>query len=164
MSDLPEFVLDREFNAPPALVWQAWTDPKFLSRWYGPNVETVIHKFDLKPGGVWLNEMKMSGRSDFSRMDFQEVLPEERLVWHHASTDADWNVVSNPMMPDWPRTLLTIVTFAGTGNATKVQLKWIPHDASEAEITCFKGAMDGFGSGWGAGYAILDDILEELKA
>ena len=61
MSDLPEFVLDRAFDAPRELVWRAWTDPELLNRWYGPGVETIIHKFNLEPEGTWLNEMKMSG-------------------------------------------------------------------------------------------------------
>ncbi len=61
MSDLPEFAMDRVFDAPRELVWRAWTDPELLHRWYGPGVETVIHKFDLEPCVVWLNEMKMSG-------------------------------------------------------------------------------------------------------
>jgi len=64
MSDLPEYILDRVFDAPREMVWRAWTDPELLSRWYGPGVETIIHKFDLKPGGVWLNEMKMGDKSD----------------------------------------------------------------------------------------------------
>ena len=38
MSDLPEFVTDREFDAPRDLVWRAWTDPELLARWYGPNM------------------------------------------------------------------------------------------------------------------------------
>ncbi|MEM8916836.1 MAG: SRPBCC domain-containing protein, partial [Pseudomonadota bacterium] len=99
MSDLPEFVTEREFDAPRASVWRAWTDPELLARWYGPGVETIIHKFDLRPGGLWLNEMKWGEKSDLSRMDFTEVVPTERIVWHHSSTDADWNIISNPMMP-----------------------------------------------------------------
>jgi len=58
MSDLPIYVLERVFDAPRELVWKAWTDPKLLPRWYGPNVETIIHRLDVKPGGLWLNEMK----------------------------------------------------------------------------------------------------------
>ncbi len=164
MSELPEFISDREFDAPRDLVWRAWTDPELLARWYGPNIETVIHKFDLKPGGVWLNEMKMKSMSDFSVMTFKEIVPEEKLVWHHSSSDADWNIVSSPMMPDWPRILLTTVTFQEAGEKTTVRLTWVPHEASEAEIACFAGAMEGFGSGWGAGYTIVDEILKELQA
>ena len=56
MSELPEYVLERIFDAPRELVWRAWTDPELLQHWYGPGVETIIHEFDLKPGGAWLNE------------------------------------------------------------------------------------------------------------
>ena len=164
MSELPEYVLDRVFDAPREMVWQAWTDPELLARWYGPNIETIIHGFDLRPGGAWLNEMKWGEKSDLSKMVFQEIVPEEKLVWHHFSTDADWNVISNPMMPDWPKTLLTVVTFEDAGSKTSVQLKWIPHEASEAEIACFAGAVNNMGKGWESGYTIIDQILAELQA
>ena len=164
MSDLPEFVLDRAFKAPRELVWRAWTDPQLLSRWYGPNIETVIHKFELKPGGLWLNEMKMKQMSDLSKIVFQEVVALEKLVWLHSSADQDWNVIANPMMPDWPRTISTTVTFSDAGEQTNVRLVWVPHEATETEIACFAGAVENFGGGWESGYAIIDTILEELQA
>ena len=164
MSELPEYILDRVFNAPREMVWRAWTDPELLSRWYGPGVDTIIHKFDLQPGGLWLNEMKWGENSDLSKMTFQEVTPTEKLVWHHSSTDADWNVISNPMMPDWPRVLLSTVTFEDAGSSTNVRLSMVPIDATEAEIACFAGAMDGFGKGWGSGFAIMDEMFAEMQA
>ena len=164
MSDLPEYVIDRKFDAPRALVWRAWTDPDILHRWYGPNVETVIHRFDLEPGGAWLNEMKFGGQSHYSRMDFEEVTPQERLVWRHASTDADWNVAPNAMMPDWPKVLLTTVTFTEQANSTSVRLAQTPLDATEAEIASFAASMSNMDGGWGSGYAIIDELLKELQA
>ncbi len=164
MSDLPEYVLDRVFDAPREMVWRAWTDPELLPRWYGPGVETIIHKFDLKPGGMWLNEMKWGEKSDLSKMVFQEIVPQEKLVWHHSSTDADWNVITNPMMENWPRVLLTTVTFEDMGDKTNVRLTMVPVDASDAEIACFAAAMAGMDSGWGKGYAILDELFRELLA
>ncbi|MCG8441710.1 MAG: SRPBCC domain-containing protein [Caulobacterales bacterium] len=164
MSDLPEFALDRVFDAPRELVWRAWTEPDLLHRWYGPGVETIIHAFDLRPGGAWLGEMKWDGSSNYSKVVFQEVTPPERLVWRHSSSDAAWNVITNPMMPDWPRVILTTVTFEEAHAKTKVRLTWTPFEASDAEIACFAGAMDRFGGGWERGYAIMDDILAELQA
>lgn len=164
MTKLPEYLFERAFDAPRDLVWRAWTDPSLLQRWYGPNIETVIHKYELKAGGVWLNEMRMSKGSDFSRMDFEEVSPPEKLVWRHASTDADWNIASNPMMPDWPRILLTTVTFIDDGDKTMVRLSQVPIDATQAEIDCFAMAMANMDQGWGSGYAIIDEILAELQA
>lgn len=164
MSELPEYTLNRVFNAPREMVWRAWTDPELLQRWYGPGVETIIHKFDLKPGGAWLNEMKWGDKSDLSKMVFQEIVPEEKLVWHHSSSDSDWNVVSNPMMPNWPRVLLTTVTFVDKGETTNVRLHQVPIDPTDDEIACFTEMMSGMDNGWGSGYAIMDELFGELLA
>ena len=164
MSDVPTFVLERVFNAPRELVWKTWTDPELLSRWYGPNVETIIHRLDVKPGGLWLNEMKMGGKSNYQRTEYTEVTPPERLIMLQSNSDADWNITSNPMMPDWPRVLLTTVTFEEDEDQTKMRLTWVPHEASEAEIACFAAALDGMGKGWGAGMELLAELLAELQA
>jgi len=164
MSDVPTYLLERDFDAPRELVWKTWTDPELLARWYGPNVETIVHRLDVKAGGLWLNEMRWGDKANFERVEYTEVTPPERLVWLHSVADADWNVVSNPMMPDWPRVLLTTVTFEEDGGRTKMRLTWVPHGASEAEIACFGAAMEGLDKGWGAGMKILEELLAELQA
>ncbi len=164
MSELPEYIIDRVFDVPRDMVWRAWTDPELLSRWYGPGVGTIIHKFDLEPGGTWLNEMKWGDNSDLSKIVFQEIVPHERLVWHHSSVDSEWNIVANPMMPDWPRVILTTVTFEDMGSKTQIRLTWVPFEATDAEIACFAGAMGRFGKGWESGFAIMDKLLAELQA
>lgn len=165
MSESPEYILNRVFDAPREMVWRAWTDPDLLSRWYGPGADTIIHEFDLKPGGMWLNEMKWGDRSHFQKVVFQDVMRPERMVWHHySSTDSDWNSTPNPMMADWPRLLLTTVTFADKGEKTDVRLTQIPLEATDAEIACFAGAMAGMDKGWGGGYAIMDELFAELQA
>ncbi len=164
MSEIPEYRLERIFEAPRELVWRAWTDPELLHRWYGPGIETIIHKFDLKPGGSWLNEMKWGGNSDFSKMVFQEVTPPSMLVWHHSSSDSDWNIITSPMMADWPRVLLTTVIFEDMGDRTNVRLTQVPIEATDAEIACFAAKMAGMDKGWGSGYAIMDELFVELQA
>lgn len=165
MTDLPELVIDREFDAPRELVWRAWTDPELLGRWYGPNIETVVHAFELKTGGIWLHEMKMGGGSMFQKAVFTEISEPEKLVWHHySSVDSEGNEADNPMMKDWPKILLTTVTFTSSGKKTSVRLSQIPLDAAENEIAGFAKMKDGMSGGWGKGYAIIDEILAELQA
>lgn len=163
MSDLPIYVLERVFDAPREMVWRTWTDPDLLPRWYGPNVETIIHQLDVRPGGVWLNEMRWDGKSNRERMEYTEVAPPERLVWLHSVADEDWNIASNPMMADWPRVLLTTVTFGEEGERTRMRLTWAPHEASEAEIACFAAALENLDRGWGAGMDLLEELLAELQ-
>ncbi len=163
MSELPTYVLERVFAAPPELVWRAWTDATLFARWYGPNVETVIHHQDLKVGGECRIEMRWGGNSNYQKLIYQDVSAPSRLVWLHVNADADWNIAANPQMPDWPRTLLTTVTFDSDGAQTQMRLQWTPHDASDAEIACFAAAMGNMGKGWDAGMELLATILVELQ-
>ncbi len=164
MSGLPIYVLERVFDAPRRLVWKAWTNPELLARWYGPNVETIIHQLDVRPGGLWLNEMKMGTNSMYQRAEYTEVVEPERLVCLMSTTDANWQIAANPRMPDWPRILMTTVVLAEEGATTKMRLTWAPHKASPAEITCFAGAIAGMGKGWAAGLDLLEKLLAELQA
>ena len=114
---------------------------------------------------MWLNEMKWGERSNFQKVIFQEVMEPEKMVWHHySSTDSDWNDSPNPMMADWPRVLLTTVTFEEVGSKTNVRLIWSPFEASDAEIACFTGAMANMGKGWESGCTIMDDLFKELQS
>ena len=90
MSDLPVYLLERHFAAPRALVWKAWTDPELVPRWYGPGAESIVHKLEAKPGGLWLHEMRWGEKSNFQKVVFLEVDAPAKMVWQqHSSTDAD---------------------------------------------------------------------------
>jgi uncharacterized protein YndB with AHSA1/START domain len=163
MSDVPTYVIERVFDAPRELVWKTWTDPQLLPRWYGPKANTIIHRLELRPGGLSLIEMQWGGKSKYERIEYTEVTPMDRLVWLHATADAEWNIAASPMMPDWPRVLLTTVTFAEDRNRSRVCLTWVPHEASQAEIACFAAAIGGLDKGWGTGMDVLAELLAELQ-
>lgn len=163
MADLPVYVLERSLVAPRELVWKAWTDPALFARWYGPNVETIVHRQDLRVGGDCFVEMRMERGSAFQKLVYREVAKPERLVWLHHNTDAAGATAANPQMPDWPRSLLTVVTFAQAGEQTELRLEWSPHEASDAEIACFAAAIGGLGRGWNAGMEVLEKLLAELQ-
>lgn len=151
MTDLPTYVLQRTFNAPRELVWKAWTDPSVITHWYGPNVETIIHQLDVTPGGLWLEEMKWGDNSRDQRAEYTDVFPPERLVWLHAVADGDWNIIADPIMPDWPRVLRTSITFDTDGDRTRLKLTQVPHNATDAEIACFEKAIAEMDNGWATG-------------
>ena len=45
-----EIVITRTFDAPRALVFDAWTRPEHVGRWYGT---LSVCEIDLRPGGAW---------------------------------------------------------------------------------------------------------------
>ena len=52
MENIKEVILERIYDAPRELVWKAWTDPKMIMQWWGPdNVSTPECEIDLRVGG-----------------------------------------------------------------------------------------------------------------
>jgi len=77
----------RIFDAPRDLVFSAFTDPKHLAQWWGPNgFSTTTSAFDFRPGGVWRFVMHgPDGRDYQNSMTFEEIVPPERIVYRHGA-------------------------------------------------------------------------------
>jgi len=80
-SDL-EIVMTRVFDAPRHLVFDAWTKPEHLKRWFGPRGWTMpVCEIDLRPGGPWRFFMRKDDGSEMGMYgEYREVVPPERLV------------------------------------------------------------------------------------
>jgi len=86
-------VIERIFDAPPSLVFKAWTDPQHLVHWFGPRGFTLPScELDLRPGGAWRSCMLSGeGREHWVRGVFREIVEPERIVYRNApSTGPAW--------------------------------------------------------------------------
>jgi len=79
----------RDFDAPRHLVFQAWTQPEHLRRWWGPHGFTVEScEMDLRVGGGWQVRMRSpQGVVDRQRGVVREIVAPERLVFSYAFED-----------------------------------------------------------------------------
>ena len=87
--DARSIVGTRVFDAPRALVFSAFTDPKHLAQWWGPDgFTTTTSAFEFKPGGIWRFVMHgPDGRDYQNRITFDEIVPNERIAYRHAGGD-----------------------------------------------------------------------------
>ncbi len=46
-----EFLVTRLFDAPCELVWNAWTKPELIARWFAPGIVMDVRELDVRPGG-----------------------------------------------------------------------------------------------------------------
>ena len=79
----------RVLDAPRALVFSLWSDPKHLGQWWGPNgFTTTTRAFDFRPGGIWRFVMHgPDGRDYQNRITFDEIVPPERIAYRHGGGD-----------------------------------------------------------------------------
>ncbi|MDR6873088.1 uncharacterized protein YndB with AHSA1/START domain [Bosea sp. BE125] len=109
----PSLTMKRRLNASPAEVYRAWTDPKLLTRWFGPeNVETLEAELDVRVGGVYrIVMLENTGERHQVSGAYHEVVANERLVfsWSWVTTPERVSRVTVTLKPDGDITILTLL-------------------------------------------------------
>jgi uncharacterized protein YndB with AHSA1/START domain len=132
----PDLIVSRQFRAPRALVWQAWTDPAHIVKWWGPYRYTAPRaEIELRPGGKVSFEMQApNGRVFGSTGTVDEVLALERLV------------VTTRLAQDG-MTMLEVrqtVTFEERGDETRVTLRAHVIRATDAAASALAFMSEGW--------------------
>jgi uncharacterized protein YndB with AHSA1/START domain len=110
-----ELTITRIFDAPRALVFRAWTDPKMISQWWAPKHFTnPVCEVDLRIGGALKIVMRGPDGSDYPMKGvFTEVVTNERIVFTNIAVDTAGNHLLEGR---------TVVTFEDAGDKTKMTL------------------------------------------
>jgi uncharacterized protein YndB with AHSA1/START domain len=88
-------VITRVFDAPRALVWEAWTNPKYVMQWWGPNGFTApVCKMDFRVGGKFLCCMRApDGQEFWNGGEYHEIVLHEKIVYSMYFSDSKGNKV-----------------------------------------------------------------------
>jgi uncharacterized protein YndB with AHSA1/START domain len=109
----PSLTIKRRFNAPPAKVFAAWTDPEKIVRWMGPGeVKALSAESNPRVGGRYHWSMRApSGEQHDVSGVFREVIPNEKLVftWAWKTTPERESLVTLTFKPDSGGTLMTLM-------------------------------------------------------
>lgn len=143
-----EVNISRYFDAPPELVFQAFTDPQQLSKWFGPLMFTVpldTVDIDVRTGGHW--EMTMVGKDDPAwrapiHATFTEVVENQLIVGYEVAE-------SVPGIADGTTMSLSI-EFIPEGDGTRLELRQGPFPEELREMSAV---------GWSQSFHKLDALL-----
>ncbi len=119
----PEVVVTRVLDAPRALVFEAWTRPEYLSRWWAPRGFTLAAcEVDFRPGGAYRMVMRGPDGAEYPFHGvYRDVVPPARIVF---------SAVIGPGAGD---AILTTVTFDEEGARTRVTVRQtVPANARAA--------------------------------
>jgi uncharacterized protein YndB with AHSA1/START domain len=149
-----EILITRTVNAPPHLVYRAWTTPELVRKWWaGRRGEMKVADMDVRVGGAWRYVMVSNGQFDVAFHGiYREIVPNQRIV--HTE------VMEQPGTPPDSEegAVLNTVTFeeAHDGGATLVSIRT---DAGSREVRDMIAQ-----SGMEGGVREQFDIIEELAA
>jgi uncharacterized protein YndB with AHSA1/START domain len=133
------FTMHRTLEVPRERVWQAYTDPAALQRWWFPNGSEILTcTGTLRPGAMFLYGARLAdGGELWGRMLYSEIWPPMQLVYIASHTNARGGVVRHPTQPNWPIEILTTVNFAKDGGGTKISVRALPRSSTDADKQAF---------------------------
>lgn len=157
-----DLVLERLIEVPVERVWQAWTRPEHLVKWFTPVPwSTVSCEIDLRPGGAFGTVMRSPEGEEFPGMGcFLEVVEQRRLVWTSAlrpgwrpaaqeSAGADGDCRDLQMT--------AIISMEPEGAGTRYTATVLHPDEASRD----RHEAMGFQDGWGKA---LDQLVEHAKS
>lgn len=166
-----DIVLSRRFDAPCALVYQAWTNPQMLVQWFGPAEFTVtVAMLGVRPGDAFTVTMHGPDGTDYPiDGEFGEVIPGKLLVmimtadrhpetWHAMIRKAYLDAGGDPgAYAGGP--IITRVTFADDDGGTLMTVRQTFPSAALLAAHAGLGNPDG----WSQSFDKLDAVLPGLQ-
>ena len=107
-----EIVITRMISAPRELVFEAFTEVRHLSRWWGPEgFTTTTRAFEFRVGGEWDFVMHWPDGTDYQEwISWTEIDPPERIALRHGESRGD------------PNAFESVLTFAADAAATRIEM------------------------------------------
>jgi uncharacterized protein YndB with AHSA1/START domain len=110
-----EIVISRVIGAPRELVFEAFTEVRHLSRWWGPEgFITTTRAFEFRVGGEWDFVMRGPDGTDYPEwISWTEIAPPQRIALRHGESRGD------------PNTFESVLTFEPDGAATRIEMRTV---------------------------------------
>jgi uncharacterized protein YndB with AHSA1/START domain len=158
-----ELHFSRVFWAPRQLVFDAWTDPERLARWWGPNEMTnPVCEMDLRVGGAWRIVMRTPDGTEYPMSGtILEIDAPERLVLSMSLHEhpEEWQAALREVLNDEAHEIRLVVTFQEDedflGARTTITMRQRFATANERDAYERLGARQG----WGQSLDRLEELL-----
>ncbi len=140
--------ITRTFNAPIALVWEAWTQPEHIAQWWSPKgMVTKVELHEFRVGGKWKYTMPMPDGNEFcAEGTYTDIVKFEKI-----SSIADFKPMTEGVEIH--------ALFEKEGDITHFTFK-VVHATAEYKIAQEKmGIMNG----WGSVFTRLDEFLTTIN-
>ncbi|MFC4112349.1 SRPBCC domain-containing protein [Nonomuraea zeae] len=152
-----DLTLERVIRAPRAVVWNAWTDPSLLAKWWIPAPALCrVDRLDVRPGGAFVTLMSEDGVEFVPQVNasFLVVDELERIVFTNA-IDGDWRPANPAPVP-----MTAEITLNDHPDGTDYRII-VRHGDPAA---CARHAELGFADGWGTVTKQLAGVAESRAA
>ncbi|TMG55408.1 MAG: hypothetical protein E6H87_14395 [Chloroflexi bacterium] len=126
---IKELVIERVFDAPRERVFDVFTQPEHVQKWWGPKgVSNAVAEFEARPGGkIFIAERALDGATIYIAGVVREIERPSRVLYAIHFADADRKRVAPPahsgLGDTWDDEIVTLVTFSAEGRRTRMTIR-----------------------------------------
>ena len=153
--------ITKTLNAPKAMVFEAFSNPEALAKWWGPIEAPIdVMKLDFKAGGIF--HYKMNGHQvNYGIMKYKEIDKPNSITWINSFANEKGEIIKPPFEGmDVPKEILCKITLTEKEGITTLLMQSEPYNASEAEINTFVAIYEGMEQGFGGTFSQLENYLK----
>jgi uncharacterized protein YndB with AHSA1/START domain len=132
-----EIVITREFDATRSRVFDAWTKPEILERWFGPRGWSLVRcEIDLKVGGSYRFVIRRANGTEIAMQGvYREIVPPSRFVHTQAFDLVDFPgelLVATDLREERGRTVMTSTVLYPSRELRDGDIRPTEHGATES--------------------------------
>jgi uncharacterized protein YndB with AHSA1/START domain len=163
-----DLIDDREYAAPPELVFEVWTKAEHFARWFAPDGFEVLHcEMDARPGGTLrFQHRAATGAVITIHGVFDEVVAPSRLQLTFAFVDDAGRPVAPAVFPEWPvgAHIVMTVELEPRPRGTRMTVYQRVAEPELANLPAVKRHRELAGVGWRQTAARLVDYLQRWSS
>ena len=148
-TNMQEVVIVRTFNAPPDRVFNVYTNPALIPRWWGPHrMTTIVEEMEARPGGRWrFVQHDPEGNTYLFRGVYHDVIAPKTIVSTFEFLGAPGHVS------------LDTATFEPAGGGTTLTIRSVFQSIADRDAMLEAGMLDGLSES----LQRIDAVLETQK-
>ena len=156
-----ELIIERVFDAPRERVFDVFTQPEHLQKWWGPKMVGIpVAEFEARPGGnIFIAERAPDGAMNYIAGVVREIERPSRVLFAIHFADVDGTRVAPPahsgLGDTWDDDIVTLVTFSAEGRRTRMTIRTLSGFTAEWGEKARLGWAESLDK---LGYAAVDDM------
>ncbi|MDB5200218.1 MAG: Activator of Hsp90 ATPase 1 family protein [Chitinophagaceae bacterium] len=154
----------RDFNAPKALVFDAFATAEAFAEWWGPvGMPITILHFDFKQGGKVHYKMEGNGQTMWGIFNYKNIVRPDLLEFVNSFSDESGNICKPPFPIEFPLEIFNQLTLEENNGITTITLSGHPINATTEQEATYYSMFENMSQGFTGTLNQLEAYLTKIQ-
>ena len=154
----------RDFNAPKALVFDAFATAEAFAEWWGPiGMPITVLDFDFKQGGKVHYKMEGNGQTMWGIFNYHNIVKPDLLEFVSSFSDEGGNICKAPFPMEFPLEIFNQITLEENNGITTLTLSGHPINATSEQEATYYSMTANMSQGFAGTFNQLEAYINKIQ-